>query len=179
MIRFKYLNLILIFTFLAILNSCGLYKRSDVADNPVNVQDRVKKNIQEGRGVRFGKGASRGGDFDFASSNPLWRASIEIFDFLSTNNMLLFWITVPRVINRFRQSPAATNTEKTMHTSEGNHKPHTKLGDNLFWDNHAPPPSTTEADHIVHITLYTLSVTFDQPIQRFETVFHTTPSPTP
>ena len=86
MIRFKYLNLILIFAFLTSLNSCGLYKRSDVADNPVNVQDRVRKNIQEGRGVRFGKGATRGGDFDFASSNPLWRASIEIFDFVPLTN---------------------------------------------------------------------------------------------
>ena len=86
MIRFIRLNFILILTILATLNSCGLYKRSDVKDNPVNVQDRVKKNIQEGRGVRFGKGATRGGDFDFASSNPLWRASIEIFDFVPLTN---------------------------------------------------------------------------------------------
>ena len=62
MIRFKHIKLILIFAFLASLNSCGFYKRSDVADNPVNVQDRVRKNIQEGRGVRFGRGATRGGD---------------------------------------------------------------------------------------------------------------------
>ena len=68
------------------LNSCGLYKRSDVKDTPVNVEDRVRKNIQEGRGVRFGKGATRGGDFDFASSNPLWRASIDIFDFVPLTN---------------------------------------------------------------------------------------------
>ena len=68
------------------LNSCGLYKRSDVKDNPVNVSERVTKNIQEGRGVRFGKGSTRGGDFDFASSNPLWRASIDIFDFVPLTN---------------------------------------------------------------------------------------------
>ena len=86
MIKFKHFNLILILAILASLNSCGLYKRSDVKDNPVNVQDRVRKNIQEGRGVRFGKGATRGGDFDFASSNPLWRASIEIFDFVPLTN---------------------------------------------------------------------------------------------
>ena len=86
MIRFKHFNLILTLAILVSLNSCGLYKRSDVKDNPVNVQDRVKKNIQEGRGVRFGKGATRGGDFDFASSNPLWRASIEIFDFVPLTN---------------------------------------------------------------------------------------------
>ena len=80
----KFITLI-IFT-LYFLNSCGLYKRSDIEDNPVNVDERVKKNIQEGRGVRFGKGATRGGDFDFASSNPLWRASIEIFDFVPLTN---------------------------------------------------------------------------------------------
>ena len=76
---------LIIFT-LFLLNSCGVYKRSDIKDNPVNVDERVKKNIQEGRGIRFGKGATRGGDFDFASSNPLWRASIEIFDFVPLSN---------------------------------------------------------------------------------------------
>ncbi len=82
----KYLIFLICLAIVASLNSCGLYKRSDVKDNPVNVQDRVRKNIQEGRGVRFGKGASRGGDFDFASSNPLWRASIDIFDFVPLTN---------------------------------------------------------------------------------------------
>ena len=64
-------NLIKLFTLvtftLFFLNSCGLYKRSDIKDNPVNVDDRVKRNIEEGKGFRFGKGATRGGDFDFAS----------------------------------------------------------------------------------------------------------------
>ena len=86
MINFKFLNIILALAILIGLNSCGFYKRSDVKDNPVNVNERVKKNIQEGRGIRFGKGATRGGDFDFASSNPLWRASIEIFDFVPLTN---------------------------------------------------------------------------------------------
>ena len=82
----KYLIFLMSLIIFSGLNSCGIYKRSDVKDNPVNVQDRVKKNIQEGRGVRFGRGATRGGDFDFASSNPLWRASIEIFDFVPLTN---------------------------------------------------------------------------------------------
>lgn len=86
MIKFKFLSVILSFVILMSLNSCGLYKRADVKDVPVNVDDRTKKNIQEGRGIRFGKGATRGGDFDFASSNPLWRASIEIFDFVPLTN---------------------------------------------------------------------------------------------
>ena len=71
---------------LSLLNSCGLYKRSDIKDNPVNVEERVKRNIQEGRGVRFGRGATRGGDFDFASSNPLWRGAIDVMDFVPLTN---------------------------------------------------------------------------------------------
>ncbi len=86
MIKFKFIVLFLFLLILTSLNSCGLYERSDVKDNPINIDERVKKNIQEGRGIRFGKGATRGGDFDFASSNPLWRASIEIFDFVPLTN---------------------------------------------------------------------------------------------
>ena len=76
---------LIIFT-IFFLNSCGWYKRSDVKDNPVNVDQRVKKNIQEGRGFRFGKGATRGGDFDFASSNPLWRGAVDVLDFVPLTN---------------------------------------------------------------------------------------------
>ena len=83
-------NLIKFITFITFilffLNSCGLYKRSDVKDNPVNVDQRVKKNIQEGRGFRFGKGATRGGNFDFASSNPLWRSAVDVLDFVPLVN---------------------------------------------------------------------------------------------
>ncbi len=68
------------------LNSCGLYKRSDIKDNPVNVNERVQKNIQEGRGFRFGSGATRGGDFDFATSNPLWRGAVDVLDFVPLTN---------------------------------------------------------------------------------------------
>ena len=81
----KRLTLLLITTAF-ILTNCGIYKRSDVKDNPVNVKDRVQKNMEEGRGIRFGKGTTAGGTFDFASSNELWRASIEILDFVPFTN---------------------------------------------------------------------------------------------
>ena len=77
--------ILIIFTLFS-LNSCGWYKRSDVKENPVNVDQRVKKNIQEGRGFRFGKRATRGGDFDFASSNPLWRSAVDVLDFVPLTN---------------------------------------------------------------------------------------------
>ena len=73
---------------LLLLSSCGngFFKRSDVKDNPVNVKDRVRKNIEEGRGVRFGIGGRKGGVFDFASANELWRASVETLDFVPLIN---------------------------------------------------------------------------------------------
>jgi len=84
----KTLNFLIILLFLSFLNNCGgnIFKRADVKDTPINVNDRVKKNIEEGRGIRFGKGDSRGGVFDFASSNELWRASIDILDFVPFTN---------------------------------------------------------------------------------------------
>ena len=81
----KKLTLLLIAT-IFILTSCGIYKRSDIKDNPVNVKQRVQKNIEEGKGIRFGKSGSQSGVFDFASSNELWRASIEILDFVPFTN---------------------------------------------------------------------------------------------
>ena len=71
---------------LIFLNGCGIYKRSDVKDTPVNVKERVQKNIEEGRGVRFGIGKNKGGTFDFASANELWRASVETLDFVPLIN---------------------------------------------------------------------------------------------
>ena len=78
---------LLLITAAFFFTSCGIYKRSDIKDNPVNVNQRVTKNIEEGRGIRFGKGSSQGGVFDFASSNELWRASIDILDFVPFTNV--------------------------------------------------------------------------------------------
>ena len=79
-----------IFLFLIFFTFSGcsksIFKRADVKDTPVNVNDRVKKNIAEGRGIRFGKGSSSGGTFDFASSNELWRASMDVLNFVPFSN---------------------------------------------------------------------------------------------
>ena len=80
--------LIYLIAFILPLSGCGsnIFKRADVEDVPVNVNERVKKNIEEGRGIRFGKNKGQGGTFDFASSNELWRASIEVLDFVPFTN---------------------------------------------------------------------------------------------
>tara|TARA_B100000795_G_scaffold269950_1_gene261311 strand:- start:661 stop:1230 length:570 start_codon:yes stop_codon:yes gene_type:complete len=71
-----------------ILSACGLYKRSDIKDNPVEVGKRVERNVAEGRGIRFGSfgGDKSGGIFDFASSNPMWQATMNILDFVTFAN---------------------------------------------------------------------------------------------
>ena len=80
--------LLLFLTLSLSLSGCGIYKRSDIKDNPGNVDERVQRNIEEGRGIKFGNLGSKAssGTFDFASSNEMWRASIEILDFVSLTN---------------------------------------------------------------------------------------------
>ncbi len=84
----KFLKILLILTISFFLSNCSkdFFKRSDVKDNPVNVNERVARNIEEGRGIRFGLGDKKGGTFDFASSNELWRASVDILDFVPLVN---------------------------------------------------------------------------------------------
>jgi len=77
---------LLLITAAFILTGCGIYKRSDIKDNPGNVKERVQKNIEEGKGIRFGIKGAKGGVFDFASSNELWRASIDVLDFVPFTN---------------------------------------------------------------------------------------------
>jgi hypothetical protein len=85
MISFKNLRIIfaLILSFI-ILSSCnGKIPGADARKFPDDPKLRVKKNLEEGRGFKvmdFGK--PKGGIFDFASSNELWRASLDIIDFM-------------------------------------------------------------------------------------------------
>ena len=68
------------------LSSCakeGFFKTGDARKNPPDPRERVKKNLEEGRGFRLSNiGKNRGGNFEFASSNELWRASLDILDFM-------------------------------------------------------------------------------------------------
>ena len=74
--------------FLFLLTSCGIYKPSDARVVSPNVDERVKKSLQEGRGFRIGSGMRKGGtSFEFASSNELWRASLEVLNFLPLSNV--------------------------------------------------------------------------------------------
>ena len=72
-----------LFFILIFFNQCGIWDPADARKVPVNAKDRVAKNIEEGRSIKFGKlGGGGTGKFDFASSNEMWRATIEILDFV-------------------------------------------------------------------------------------------------
>ena len=82
-----FITTILVFSF---LNSCGIYKPSDARKVSPNSKERVKKNLEEGKGISLGKllNEGRGGtSYQFASSNPMWRATLEILDFLPLANV--------------------------------------------------------------------------------------------
>ena len=74
--------LVLISIFLPFLNSCGT--GVDAKQFPPDPKERVKKNIEEGRGFTLMGSVKKGnsGNFDFASSNELWRASLDTIDFM-------------------------------------------------------------------------------------------------
>tara|TARA_B100000795_G_scaffold261032_1_gene237442 strand:- start:879 stop:1457 length:579 start_codon:yes stop_codon:yes gene_type:complete len=88
---FKFTNKSLIAIFISlliVLNSCGIYKKTDARKIPTNANERVKKNIEEGKGFRLGNlGKNKSGDFQFASSNPLWRAALQKLDFAPLSNV--------------------------------------------------------------------------------------------
>ena len=80
----KILVFICILPFL--LNSCA--NRGDARKSPPDPKLRVKRNMEEGKGFRFNdlkKGRST--NFEFASSNELWRASLDTIDFMPLSSV--------------------------------------------------------------------------------------------
>ena len=78
---------ILIFSIIGLfLLSCNALKpkKVDTRDTPINAQERARKNIEEGKGTSLKDiiGRRGGTNYEFTTSNPMWRASLEILDFL-------------------------------------------------------------------------------------------------
>ena len=84
--KFK-INFTLFLLIIFFINSCGLYRPVDARKIPPNAKDRVEKNIREGRGYRLFSAQGKGGTFSFATSNAMWRASIELLDFTPLSNV--------------------------------------------------------------------------------------------
>ena len=70
------------------MTGCGrdFFKPGDARKNPPDPRLRVQKNLEEGKGFRLNnaikKGVGGGRNFEFASSNELWRASLDIIEFM-------------------------------------------------------------------------------------------------
>ena len=85
MIPFKYTKiLILLVISLFFLNGCSGIPGADARKYPADPKKRIEKNMAEGRGFKLSKAleGNNGGVFEFASSNELWRASLDTLDFM-------------------------------------------------------------------------------------------------
>ena len=85
----KSIKLAMMLLTLFIATSCGLYKPTDARKVSPKGIERAQKNIEEGKGFRLldtrkNKGS---GVFEFASSNPMWRASVKLLDFTPFSNV--------------------------------------------------------------------------------------------
>ena len=83
----KFLSLLLISLFL--LTSCGLGEKAkkirkpvDLRTEPLDPDERARRNIEEGRGVSLGSLGNKKTTYEFSTSNPMWRASLETLDFI-------------------------------------------------------------------------------------------------
>jgi hypothetical protein len=80
----KIIKLLLIFIISIPLLSCGGFKKVDQRSRPTDPEERRRQAVAEGRGTGINDlFKKRGGtNFEFSSSNPMWRASLETLDFL-------------------------------------------------------------------------------------------------
>jgi len=74
---------------LIFLNSCGnnFFRGADARKVSPDPRERVQKNLEEGKGFRLNDAIKKragigGGNFEFASSNELWRASLDVIEFM-------------------------------------------------------------------------------------------------
>ena len=82
----KYSKIFLIIPLtLIMLSSCAALKpkKVDTREVPIRGSERARKNVEQGAGISLKNVLKRGGtNFEFSSSNPMWRASLELLDFL-------------------------------------------------------------------------------------------------
>ena len=72
-----------------IFTSCSIpkfAKPSKTQTNaPVNAKERARQNVEQGKGISLKNvlgGGKKSTNYEFSTSNPLWRSSLEILDFL-------------------------------------------------------------------------------------------------
>ena len=79
-------NILILLSILILLTQTGCEalkpKKVSAKDFPPDPRKRVEKNINEGRGFRVMGGSQKGTNYEFASANPLWRATLDTLDFM-------------------------------------------------------------------------------------------------
>jgi hypothetical protein len=85
----KLLTINILILTIFILSGCNILKPDWSKTAEPNAMKRARQNVEEGRGMTGGGllGKTRGTDFVFASSNPLWRASLDTLDFMVLSNV--------------------------------------------------------------------------------------------
>ena len=74
----------LIFTIILTILSFSCAKKKMDPNRPITAEDKRLKNIEEGRGASLKTIFGRDGatNYEFSTSNPMWRATLETLDFL-------------------------------------------------------------------------------------------------
>jgi len=78
------IKILMILSFTALL-SCGdplSGLPGGSRDTPESGRERAKKNLEEGKGISLGKAIGRKTTYEFSSSNPMWRATFDVIDFM-------------------------------------------------------------------------------------------------
>ena len=91
-INFKLISLLIISTLM--VASCkgpdGKFKLpgGDARKTPADPKKRIEQNLSQGKGFRFNNLDNKNkGVFDFASSNELWRASLDVIEFMPLSSV--------------------------------------------------------------------------------------------
>ena len=64
------------------LSSCNSIPAGDARKTPASGKERARKNIEEGRGITLGGIGNQKTTYQFSSSNPMWRATFDVIDFM-------------------------------------------------------------------------------------------------
>ena len=81
----RLIKILLLLQLIISLNSCGplAYKKVDARKVSSDPDERVAANLKEGKGLKlFDSERKLGTTYEFASSNELWRATLDTIDFM-------------------------------------------------------------------------------------------------
>ena len=79
------IKFISLFLLCLLLQACGgLPEAGDARKMEMEGQERARKNVEEGKGFSLKKsiGGQKKTTYDFSTSNPLWRATFDVIDFM-------------------------------------------------------------------------------------------------